>query len=113
MYRNGFVILVVAALTASACGAEPTATPTATVSTDIATPTATVLAGGLRPTPTPATPGADLRYDPFGRDRNCGDFDDWAEAQAFYVAAGGPESDWHRLDADRDGVACVALPGAP
>ena len=70
------------------------------------TPTAT-------PTPTPADAGGGLTYDPFGPDRNCGDFTRWLEAQAFYDAAGGPTSDPHRLDADQNGVACEALPGAP
>ena len=45
------------------------------------------------PTPTvqPALP-ADIRYDPFGPDRNCGDFDTYDEALAFFLAAGGPDS---------------------
>lgn len=47
-----------------------------------------------------------LRYDPFGPDRDCADFSSQAEAQAFYEAAGGPEKDPHRLDRDRDGLAC-------
>jgi hypothetical protein len=49
-------------------------------------------------------------YDPFGPDRNCGDFATQREAQAFYIAAGGPGSDRHRLDNNRDGVACESLP---
>ena len=44
---------------------------------------------------------------------NCSDFARCAEAQAFYEAAGGPNADPHRLDRDRDGVACQSLPGAP
>ncbi len=61
--------------------------------------------------PTPITPDAsELLYDPFGEDRNCSDFSSQAEAQAFYEAAGGPEQDPHRLDADSDGVACESLP---
>ena len=52
-------------------------------------------------------------YDPFGPDRNCGDFDIWVQAQMFYKAAGGPETDRHRLDGDGDGIACESLPGAP
>ena len=54
-----------------------------------------------------------LRYDPFGSDRNCSDFDRWQEAQAFFEAAGGPNKDSHRLDGDNDGIACESLPGAP
>ncbi|MBO8164197.1 MAG: thermonuclease family protein [Brevibacillus sp.] len=47
-----------------------------------------------------------LRYDPFGPDRDCGDFASHEEAQAFFEAAGGPGSDPHRLDRDKDGLAC-------
>ena len=71
----------------------------------------------LTPAPTPATAtpiapsdGA-LRYDPEGPDRDCGDFDTWDEAQTFYIAAGGPDTDRHRLDRDGDGVACASLRG--
>lgn len=60
-----------------------------------------------------APPPAGLRYDPSGPDRDCGDFATWREAQDFFLAAGGPARDPHRLDADRDGVACESLPGAP
>jgi competence protein ComEC len=49
-------------------------------------------------------------YDPFGRDRDCGSFQTHAEAQAFFLAAGGPEHDPHRLDGDDDGIACESLP---
>lgn len=49
-------------------------------------------------------------YDPFGPDRDCGDFSTHAEAQAFYETAGGPATDRHRLDRDRDGSACEDLP---
>ena len=59
-------------------------------------------------TPAPQPDGA-LRYDPDGPDRDCGDFDTWDEAQAFYIAAGGPNTDRHRLDGDGDGVACASL----
>lgn len=69
------------------------------------------LGGGLVP-PVPTPPGLEL-YDPFGPDRNCGDFPTWADAQTFYLAAGGPASDPHRLDGDRDGVACESLRGVP
>ena len=51
-----------------------------------------------------------FEYDPFGPDRNCGDFATQQQAQAFYEAAGGPESDPHRLDGDKNGVACESLP---
>ncbi len=51
-----------------------------------------------------------LRYDPFGPDRDCGDFRSQEEAQRFFEAAGGPEKDPHRLDSDGDGIACEGLP---
>lgn len=49
-------------------------------------------------------------YDPHGEDKNCSDFSTQEEAQAFFEAAGGPESDPHRLDGDGNGVACESLP---
>lgn len=54
--------------------------------------------------------GADLCGDPAGPDRDCGDFATHAEAQAFFLAAGGPDRDPHGLDADHDGLACESLP---
>ena len=41
-----------------------------------------------------------------GGDKDCGDFSSHAEAQAFFLANGGPASDPHRLDRDNDGLAC-------
>ena len=66
------------------------------------------------PTPTvlPSLP-VDLRYDPFGPDRDCGDFDTYGEALAFFLAAGGPDDDRHRLDVNGDGLPCESLPGGP
>ena len=68
-------------------------------------------------TPVPAVtaepenaPGSRLTYDPYGPDRDCGDFSSQAEAQAFFEAAGGPASDPHRLDSDSDGEVCESLP---
>lgn len=43
-------------------------------------------------------------------DRDCGDFKNQAAAQKFYLNAGGPQRDPHRLDADHDGKACDSLP---
>jgi hypothetical protein len=40
-------------------------------------------------------------------DRNCADFRNWSEAQAFFENAG--RGDPHRLDADNDGIACESL----
>jgi competence protein ComEC len=57
--------------------------------------------------------GRPVIYDPSGPDRDCTEFSIWEEAQDFYEAAGGPDRDPHRLDPDRNGVACQSLPGAP
>ena len=67
-----------------------------------------------RPTPaiSPSLP-TDLRYDPFGPDRDCGEFDAYEEALAFFLAAGGPEADPHKLDVNGDGEPCEGLPGGP
>lgn len=43
-------------------------------------------------------------------DRDCSDFSNQKQAQEFFVKKGGPSKDPHRLDGDRDGVACEALP---
>lgn len=52
---------------------------------------------------------ANLLYDPNGPDRDCGDFNTQAEAQAFFEASG--PGDPHRLDGrDQDGVVCESLP---
>jgi Skp family chaperone for outer membrane proteins len=42
-------------------------------------------------------------------DKDCADFNTWRQAQNFYKKHGGPRYDPHRLDADRDGVACEDL----
>jgi endonuclease YncB( thermonuclease family) len=39
-------------------------------------------------------------------DYDCSDFSNQAAAQEFFIAAGGPGSDPHGLDADGDGIAC-------
>ena len=41
---------------------------------------------------------------------NCDDFNTQPEAQRFYEKAGGGEGDVNRLDGNKDGVACQALP---
>ncbi|MDE0079013.1 MAG: excalibur calcium-binding domain-containing protein [Caldilineaceae bacterium] len=60
-------------------------------------------------TPTPTPFGCDP-HNPYGPDCDCDDFSTQEEAQAFYIAAGGPERDPHRLDGDNDGIACEHLP---
>jgi hypothetical protein len=80
---------------------SPTTVPTATA-TSPATSTATA-----KPTATRVRSQSPVS------DRDCSDFATWQEAQAFYIAAGGPARDPHRLDGDRNGIACEGLPGAP
>jgi endonuclease YncB( thermonuclease family) len=43
-------------------------------------------------------------------DRDCSDFSSQAAAQQFFINAGGPQQDPHRLDGDNDGTACDSLP---
>ncbi len=45
-----------------------------------------------------------------GGDKDCSDFATHATAQAFFISEGGPASDPHKLDADKDGLACESLP---
>ena len=45
-----------------------------------------------------------------GDDKNCSDFKTQAEAQAFFEESGGPDSDLHKLDRDKDGRVCETLP---
>jgi len=47
--------------------------------------------------------------DPFGKQLKCSDFPSWIEAQAVFLAAGGPSSDFHKLDPDRNQIACDEL----
>lgn len=42
-------------------------------------------------------------------DRDCKDFTTQEEAQRFFLEAGGPITDLHRLDTDGDGVVCESL----
>ncbi|UOR13646.1 thermonuclease family protein [Halobacillus amylolyticus] len=51
----------------------------------------------------------ELKYDPAGPDRDCGDFSTQQQAQVFFEAAGGPASDPHRLDGDGNGLVCESL----
>lgn len=41
------------------------------------------------------------------KDRDCSDFKTWQEAQDFFMQAG--QGDPHRLDGDKDGIACEGL----
>ena len=87
---------------------QPTPT-TAAAPAPVATETPTPTAAVETPTPPPTVPPG-LKYDPFGPDRNCGDFDTYEEALEFYLAAGGPAQDPHNLDSNGDGKPCDSLP---
>ncbi len=54
-------------------------------------------------------PAKAVKKSPLFVDKNCKDFRTQKEAQAFFVKEGGPLSDPHRLDADKDGKACEEL----
>ena len=41
---------------------------------------------------------------------NCSDFNTQVEAQGVFEYCGGVANDIHRLDADKDGIACESLP---
>ena len=45
-----------------------------------------------------------------GGDKDCSDFKTQKEAQEFFIANGGPANDPHKLDQDKDGIACESLP---
>lgn len=47
--------------------------------------------------------------DPFGEPLKCSIFGSWIEAQAVFLAAGGPNRDPHRFDLDANGIACDEL----
>ena len=48
-------------------------------------------------------------FDETFEDRDCADFSTWSAAQSFYRQQGGPDSDPHHLDNNRDGIACEGL----
>jgi len=63
------------------------------------------------PTAAPEMPGtAPSSNNTTQGDRDCRNFATQAEAQAFFLANGGPARDPHRLDGDDDGIACESLP---
>ena len=73
-------------------------------------PQPTPISTATQPTPTSTMPSLALRYDPAGQDRDCDDFSNWQEAQAFFLAT---QNDSHGLDPDGNGIACEELSGAP
>ncbi|MCB0208266.1 MAG: hypothetical protein KDJ52_02985 [Anaerolineae bacterium] len=47
--------------------------------------------------------------DPLGETLACGVFSSWIEAQAIFLASGGPGTDFHGIDPDGNGLACDEL----
>jgi len=56
--------------------------------------------------PTPPKEGTICSYNTY----NCSDFSNHTEAQGVFEYCGGAANDIHRLDADKDGLACESLP---
>lgn len=53
-------------------------------------------------------PAVERSYSEYG-DRDCSDFSSQREAQRFFEEQGGPDTDYHKLDRDGDGIACESL----
>lgn len=71
-----------------------------------ATPVLTTTAVPLRDAT--ATPAATQSEFSVAEDIDCGDFEDWIEAQEFFLSNGGPGVDPNLMDTDLDGIACNA-----
>lgn len=71
------------------------------VNTAVITPVASLV---------PKSTSVSGKYDCSGNIYNCTDFSTHAEAQVAYDACGGSSNDIHRLDSDKDGLACESLP---
>lgn len=99
----------IGAVTGSSITVEPdeSTTYTLTATNDDGSNTANVRVTVEAPPSEPDPPSDE----PFV-DRNCSDFDTQPEAQAFFIAEGGPEEDPHELDSDGDGIACESLPAS-
>lgn len=72
---------------------------------DVAAPSSTP-----QPAPSTTQPANSGSYVCTANVYNCSDFSTHAEAQAVFEACGGVQKDVHRLDSDKDGVACESLP---
>jgi beta-lactamase superfamily II metal-dependent hydrolase len=90
---------------------QPT-TNTPTVKPTTATPTPTTKP--TQPTVIPTPAGQTSVCDCSGNTKNCGDFPDWASANACYdycISQG--KGDVHQLDSDKDGCPCESNKGCP
>ena len=59
---------------------------------------------------TPPSIESTANYDCSSNTYNCSDFSTHSEAQNVYESCGGVANDIHRLDRDKDGLACESLP---
>lgn len=71
---------------------------------------AAAIASAASPTLISSLTTVSNKYDCSGNIYNCSDFSTHAEAQAAFEACGGAANDIHRLDSDKDGLACESLP---
>jgi hypothetical protein len=96
--------------------ASPTTTTTPTTSTSSTTTTTTKVAPttSTSSTTSPTTPSITQIHtlDNFcdSDTYNCDDFQTHSEAQVVYEFCGGVQNDIHKLDRDKNGIACESLP---
>ena len=79
-------------------------------SQEVQQPEQTSTSAPLQPTTT-STPQPEQQPQPAQpfNDKDCGDFQTHAQAQAFFESQGGPAQDPHKLDRNKDGVVCESL----
>jgi hypothetical protein len=106
--QEGWISNILLQADQASIDAVPLDTATYIAPTAIPQPTAKPAPPPAAAPPAAARPG--VLYDPYGPDRDCGDFATYDQAYAFFVAAGGPSRDPHRLDGDNDGIPCESLP---
>ncbi|MFH1863167.1 MAG: thermonuclease family protein [bacterium] len=87
------------------CSTTQTTPAAQTAATSKPQPTKAAAIATPKPAATSSSSGAYT-----GADKDCPDFKTQAEAQSFFISQGGPSKDPHRLDQDKDGVACETLP---
>jgi hypothetical protein len=112
VFRLAIMFLVVAFL--AGCGGASSDTVVSDQPRHTATSQRGVETGVSQPTlhaRAPVPTSTPFRRAPLtGGDVDCNDFETHRQAQTFYEDAGGPDRDPYRLDRDRDGIACEALP---
>lgn len=93
-------------ITVRVTGSKPGFVPVSTTSA------ATAPVAGNAPTPPPPPPPPTKPANP-GDTKNCSDFANWNQANAWFQYYYPYYGDVARLDADHDGIPCESLPGAP